>query len=317
MHQPSIPYAISLFLSDRKSQWRERTYAWYQENLGQFTSWCLAQNPQVKNLEDLLYRHIPQYLDFLRRQGRSETTIRHRARAVKTFLLWCLDDEECESAVMQKKHIDKIKVPKVNDVEIRPFSEDEISRLILAAKSNSDMVRAKRDHALILLMLDTGMRACEVAIEPERLQERTGLRLGDLVFRDPRDPYIRVEEGKGGKPRLVGVGVRTMKALKLYENRYRESTKHDYFFLSRGGEPLTTRGLSFVMSSIGKAASVEDCHPHRFRHTFAVQWLKQHRDIFGLSKLLGHATVRITQERYLKYAEVEEIRKRGSVVDNL
>jgi hypothetical protein len=36
MHQPTIIYAISLFLSDRKSQWRERTYTWYRENLGQY-----------------------------------------------------------------------------------------------------------------------------------------------------------------------------------------------------------------------------------------------------------------------------------------
>lgn len=317
MHQPTITYAISLFLSDRKSQWRERTYAWYQENLGQFTSWCLSQNPQIKNLEDLLYKHIPLYLDFLRRQGRADTTIRHRARSIKTFLLWCLDDEECETSVMNERHIKKIKMPKVNEVEVRPFSKDEVARLILAAKSNSDMVRAKRDHALLLTLLDTGMRASEICMEPERVSEHTGLRIGDLDFRDPKDPYIRVEEGKGGKPRLVGVGSATMRALKLYQNRYRETTRHDYFFLSRGGEPLTTRGLSFVVASIGKAAGVENAHPHRFRHTFAVQWLKEYKDIFGLSKLLGHSTVRVTQDKYLKYADLTEIRKRGSVVDNL
>lgn len=317
MNRPTVTYSISLFLSDRKPFWRERTHAWYQENLRQFNQWCLSANPQILYLEDLLYKHIGAYLDFEQRRGRADTTVRHRARAIKTFLTWCLDDEECESAVMHEKYVKKLRMPRVREVDVQPFSEDECARLILAAKSNPNPVRARRDHALILILLDTGMRLSELCYEPERQGEHTGLRLGDLDFRDPRDPYIRVEEGKGGKPRLVGVGSATMKAVKLYRHRYREDTKHDYLFLSRGGEPLTTRGLSFVLKQIGKAAGVDDVHPHRFRHTFAVQWLKEYKDIFGLSKLLGHSTVRVTQEKYLKYADLAEIRRRGSVVDRL
>jgi integrase/recombinase XerD len=99
------------------------------------------------------------------------------------------------------------------------------------------------------------------------------------------------------------------------------ATRKDYeqqdpLFISKLNRPLTRTKLSEMFRSIGKRAKVDNVHPHRLRHTFAIQYLRNGGNVYTLQDMLGHSsldTVRI----YLKIAQVDIdlVHRKASPVD--
>ena len=80
--------------------------------------------------------------------------------------------------------------------------------------------------------------------------------------------------------------------------------------------PMSVSWLRKRLVHLGQAAGVPDCKPHRFRYTFAIQYLRNGGDVFTLQSLLGHSS--LTMVRYylhLAQADVEQAHRRASPVD--
>jgi integrase len=60
------------------------------------------------------------------------------------------------------------------------------------------------------------------------------------------------------------------------------------------------------LRQVFKLAKIEHAHPHRFRHTFAVELLKKGVPIEEVSILLGHSSVRITERHYAAWVEARQ-----------
>uniref|UniRef100_A0A7C4PLW1 Site-specific integrase n=1 Tax=Anaerolinea thermolimosa TaxID=229919 RepID=A0A7C4PLW1_9CHLR len=59
-----------------------------------------------------------------------------------------------------------------------------------------------------------------------------------------------------------------------------------------------------MLAELGDKSSVSHVFPHRFRHTFAIQFLRNGGNIYSLQKILGHSTLDIVK-RYLAIAQYD------------
>ncbi len=220
---------------------------------------------------------------------------------LKTFFGWLVAEGVIEASPM-----DAIASPIARVDQIQPFTDPQVAALLQAAKRSH---HGRRDEAILLLLLDTGMRASELC----------GLALADVDMQAKRCTVL----GKGNKHRSVFFGRTTAKSLWQYLRLEMREPKEPLFFADRGngaGEPLTRSGLLQLVHRLGKAAKIEAtrCSPHTFRHTFAVTFLRNGGNVFTLMQLLGHTSLTMTN-RYvaLAQADMENQHRLCSPVDNL
>jgi integrase/recombinase XerD len=171
-------------------------------------------------------------------------------------------------------------------------------------------VNVHRDQALILVLLDTGLRASELCA----LQiGHVDMQSGKVIVRPGREGGA-----KGGKGRTVFLGKTARRALWRYLVDRADGKEADApLFTDRYDHPLNKNSLRLVIARLGKNAGVKHCHPHRFRHTFAITYLRSGGDVFTLQSLLGHSTLDMVQH-YARIAEIdiEQAHKRASPADN-
>lgn len=279
-------------------------------------------------LEHVAKTHTPAKHDV---QELSSWTFANYVKNIKRFLNWCvLDEQYCQHVLAVT--VKRIKKPKIEQAIIEAFSTEQVEALFKACDKEESEHLALRDKAIVALLLDTGIRENELVT----------LTIGHVSL-DTKDPHVRVL-GKGRKWGEVGFGEQTRRYLQKYLRQFREPTiehriaaqlkklparqqaqtkrqlmSQERFFVNRAGKPMTTSGLYQLIVRLGEWAEVEGvrCSPHTFRHTFAVMFMRGGGDIYQLSKLLRHTSVKVTEE-YLKSLRQSEARKGArSIVDNL
>lgn len=189
-----------------------------------------------------------------------------------------------------------IEQPKPPDTIILPFNEDEIVTLF---EDNGRL--EKRNRAMMFFLLDTGARASEV---------------GNCRLSDIRDGFIRVM-GKGRKERLLPISARTWKALLDYFE-VREIKQAKWLFTTTTGKQMDRCAVYHNIHRIGERQGVLPCYTHRFRHTFAVQYLLNGGDPFTLRRIMGHTTMEMV-DRYLEFVsdDLRRVHHRASPVANI
>jgi len=208
--------------------------------------------------------------------------------------------------------------PKPERPVIVPFTQDDVRRLLAVCDRTrpytrpgqriSDNARpaALRDRAIILVLLDTGVRASELC----------DLRLRHCDLRNSRITVM----GKGSKERDLPLGPSTTKALWRYITVIRdltEATTDDRVFLGRGNRPMTRHALQKLLLRLGARAEVPDCHPHRFRHTFAITYLRNGGNTLALQACMGHETMEMVAiYATIAQADIENGHKLASPIEN-
>ena len=145
---------------------------------------------------------------------------------------------------------------------------------------------AWRDAAIMELLYASGIRVSELC----------GLDLGDV---DGERRSVRVL-GKGGRERVVPMGIPAARALRQWQQAGRPSlttarSGPAMFLGARGGrlDPRTARRV--VHARIAAAGSVPDTGPHGLRHTAATHLLEGGADLRSVQEILGHASLATTQ----------------------
>lgn len=279
-------------------------YAWALNMLKQFVDKPMRQ----VDVDDL--RH---FLASVQENPRlSKTSVFHVWKAIRAFYKWTAAEGLSERP-------DKLLTkPRFAYREIQPLSENEIKTLLKAidrtAPSNGKrqpftMPRstAHRDRAIVMLLLDTGIRAselCRLTIKDLDLQN------GTITIR----PFM---SGIKSRSRIIPIGNVTKKTLWRYLASRNTEYRGDELFFSREGHPLDRNSLCKLLVRLGERAGVPNVHPHRFRHTFAIQYLRNGGDVFTLQRILGHSTLSMVQHYLaLADADAQSAHRRASPVDN-
>ncbi len=304
----TIDDAIQEYLGAKQNRLTHDTYVWYSRFLKQFSDWTTEQG--VVEMGAVTPSLVQQFVSATP-SGNSNSR-HHRAQVVKGWLNWCSKDEDMGVKI---RTVSRIEMPKQEQGEVVLFTPANIQALIHAC---GKMRYPFRNRAIIHLLLDTGIRASELCFDGEREEEETGLRIDNVILGTGkgRESYIGVM-GKGRKYRTIGIGDATRLALKSYMIRERPRVDSPYVFLAQGTAPLSVRMLEQFLGVLGSRANVPDCHPHRFRHTFAVNQLLNGTPDLILMQLLGHATLESTKI-YTRAVSQQQARKAASsVVDRM
>ncbi len=202
-------------------------------------------------------------------------TVNCYLRALRAFWTW-LEVEE----YIDVNPFSKIVVPKPPKKVIQPFDDEQIKALLKAIDVKT--VAGSRDWAIVLTLLDTGIRVSEL----------TDLRLENINI---AQRSMKVT-GKGNKERVVPIGISVQKAFLKYLTKFRPKSAHPNFtniFLNRDGMPLTPNVVQTVIEKYAKKVGIQGVRasPHTFRHTFAVSYLRNGGDMFTLQRILGHESL--------------------------
>ena len=197
---------------------------------------------------------------------------RHRRfRETRAFFSWCTRMGYCA-----RHPFTGIPNVRVEQKVIQPFTEEEIQHLLDAC----DVATAFgcRNRAIILLFLDTGMRALELL----------RVEVDDVNWETRR---IHIRQGKGRKQRVVPFGDGPETALRDYITRFRGAEPGCLFLATRGARrALAPFALTTLFDRLGRRAGVDHAHAHRIRHTFATWAIENHARELDVQYLLGHST---------------------------
>jgi site-specific recombinase XerD len=184
--------------------------------------------------------------------------------------------------------------PKVIISPQRTLTIFEITNLLSVCDGSAP--KDMRARALILLLLDTGLRAAELC----------GIKQKDVDINLRKISIL----GKGGKQESVFLGFecRTI-LLEWLQVRKSLSTKNDYLFVSLGGSTpgknITPRGLRIILKRLGEKVGVENVHPHAFRRSFATLRIKNGQSTRGVQRL-GRWKNLATFERYTQVLMIDD-----------
>ena len=164
----------------------------------------------------------------------------------------------------------RVRAPKVPEQEMETYTEAQLETILDAAPEGWPRMA-------ILILLGTGMRVgelCALKLETDIEDE------GDTIF-------LKIRRGNGGKFRRVPVSRRLRRELVRYVNRVRPETSAAELLVRPDGRPVRVETVIELFRRLRIGFRV---HAHRFRHTFATQYLRQGGEIERLRRILGQTS---------------------------
>lgn len=183
-----IEHWVETFLRAKRAEGASRkTLISYDNCLEKFLVWATGQG--INAVEELTTTHLREYLLYLVQCGHNSGGQHRFYRVLETFLRWYEFELEPER---WKNPIHRVKAPKLIQAPCDPIPMDDIEAMVAACKVHRLRLR---DKAILLVLVDTGLRA----------QELLGLDLADLD-RFTGEFLVRATVGKGRKNRTVCPG---------------------------------------------------------------------------------------------------------------
>lgn len=220
---------------------------------------------------------VDKFILYLRSRGNNNTSINTRIKALKAFFKYAKIDVECPKLKSVRNHK-------------APYSEGEIKLLLAKPKLNS--YSQWRNHAIVSTLLATGIR-CRTLLN---------LKISDVDF---VNNLIFLNITKTNKKYSIPMSSTLKATLKHYLGLYAHDDD-DYLFVSLYGDQLTRDSLKQTIRDYNLKRGVSKTSIHLFRHTFAINYLKNGGNIMYLQQILGHSNLETT--RLYLYINEEDLK---------
>jgi integrase/recombinase XerC/integrase/recombinase XerD len=250
----------------------------YRRTLKQYFKWVEKNN---YNLSDVTREEIIQYKADLLEAGMSSLSVGSYITSVRKFYEWT------EANKFYPNVAKGIKTPKrKQQFKKQPLSTDQAKELL-----NYYEDKAKRDYAIITLLLKTGLRTIEIA----------RANVEDIVFKGTQRVLLIHGKGRDEKDDFVILTDRTYKPIKDYLSSRDNVKNTEPLFTSTSnnskGDTLTTRTISKIAKEGLKAIGLNERSftAHSLRHTTAVNILRAGGSIETAQHTLRHTSPATTQ----------------------
>jgi integrase/recombinase XerD len=264
-----------------------QTVASYRDTLKLLLRYVKAQTgkePSALRVTDLDAPVILLFLDHLEQQRHNSIRSRNtRLAALRTFFRWiALRDPE---SVGLATRVLAIPLKRTDKKVVQALSRAEIDALL--ATLDLRTWQGRRDHALLLLLYNSGARVSEVLSLP-----RSQVSFGASTF-------LHLH-GKGRKERTVPLWTKTARALQAWFQEL-AGASHHLAFPSARGRPLSRDGVDYILQQAVTRAlphcpslAGKNISPHTLRHTTAMHLLQAGVDISVIALWLGHESLETT-----------------------
>jgi site-specific recombinase XerD len=280
---------------------------------------------QDREVSDIAPNELTRYFAYLRsnyaprRHGCNDappsgSTLQNHWKAIRCFFRWAEDELGLKS-----RPDARLKLPPNNPRAIMPLSEEEIKVLVDGAQysrkvstNNRQAFRMKRptaekDTALIVLFLDTGIRSGEIG----RLNIKdVDLESGEIFV------VLYGSSQRKTRSRVIPLGKATRRVLCRYLSTRPEASQDEPLFQTTSSRRMNPSAIRLLLKDMGDKAGIRNCHPHRLRHTFTVEYLRNDGDIFTLQMILGHSSLdMVTHYLQLVKADAKNAHRHASPAD--
>jgi site-specific recombinase XerD len=287
---PSFPALLERFFTQRLMQQRQaspHTISSYRDTFRQFLKFIegrLHKPPSRLSFEEIDAPLVVMFLDSLEKQGLSVRSRNLRLTAIHSFFRYTAFEAPAHSAQIQR--VLAIPSKRFTRTLVEFLTRSEVDTLLAAPDQHT--WSGRRDHAFILVAVQTGLR----------LSEMTGLKRADLVL--GTGAHVRVI-GKGRKERCTPIAKSTRAVLKAWLREPERGDK-DVLFPNAKGQRLSVHGVQYLLnkhrltaSRICPSLKQKRVTVHRLRHTMALDLLQEGVDRSVIALWLGHESVETTQ----------------------
>lgn len=267
-------FEVWLREQDRSAQ----TVRGYLADLRQFAAWFEGTNGKDLQVEEVTPADVREYRGWLQTVRRaSAATVRRHLMALRAYCRWGV-----EAGKIERDPTVRVKLPREESLSPGWLTKQEQYRLlreaeraVSAADTPTRRRLAVRDWALVVFLLNTGLRIaemCALTVEDVQMGERSG--------------WVIVRSGKGSKNRRVPLNAEARRALKAWLEE-RDGGLGAVF-------DLTPSGAYRRLAEMGRRAGIA-VHPHTLRHTLAKNLVDAGVGLHEVAALLGHSSLNTTR----------------------
>ncbi len=263
--------ACDLYIQDcRQRNLREATIKHYQQSYKQFYNFFEPDMP-ISHITQDLYNAFILYLS---EQLTNDTSINAYLRDLITTLHFLMNNEYLDPFKMRSIKVDK--APK------ETYTEEELTVLLQKPNLKKCSFTEYECYVISCLLLTTGIRQ-------HSLME---LKINDV---DLDNNLLSVRVTKTRKPLVIPLNQSMADILKEYLRHRQHSGIDDWLFCNVFGNQLKKSTCYHMLYDYNKRRGIETTGIHRYRHTFAKQWILSGGNVVVLSRLLGHSNLSTTQ----------------------
>ena len=277
------------------------------------------------------------YIENCKKRNLREGTINHYRQSFTQFFKYFERDMPvCEfDSKLYDGYVLHLKEALNNDVSINSYLRDLITTLhflmnegyvtpfkMTAIKVDKSGIETYTDLELQILLQKPNIKKCKY-VEYQawvmtnflfctgvRQRSLINIRVCDIDF---ENGIIHVNVTKNRKPLVIPVNMSLLVILKEFLKHRQHKSPDDWLFCNVYGQQLVKSTCYSMLYSYNKSRGVETTGIHRYRHTFAKQWILNGGNVVSLSRLLGHSSLSITQN-YVNLL-VSELAKQVEEID--